>query len=489
MGQDLYATLGIPYNAIPEEIRGAYFKLARAYHPDTAADPSQSEQFLKIQYAYEVLSDPKRRAKYDASLPAHLLAGPEISVSVKYSQPALAVSEEPQLIYALVDLICTADIRPESKYSRHFCLVLDQSTSMKGSRIEMVKSGALQLLQQLHPHDLISVVTFGDRAEVLVPPTRASNLSKTDQRIRMLQPGGGTELYQGLSAGYELLLQTESVHHRHLILLTDGHTYGDEDRSIELARQAADEGITISTLGIGNDWNDEFLDQIAGLSGGNCQYIASARDLNHFLLQKLTDLETIYARSLRLEFDHESAAQLRYGFRLSPSTGPLVVSDAVHLGDIQHRRTISFLLEFLVPALKYEQDHFSLARGQVKLEIPDIPSPNARIFLDLHRPVRARYEAEQPPLAIVEAMSKLTLYRMQEKIRQEVNQGKINEATRHLHYLATHLLSQGDRELAHTVLIEAEHIQQSRSFSDEGEKRIKYGTRALLLPPGPELIS
>jgi Ca-activated chloride channel homolog len=52
--------------------------------------------------------------------------------------------------------------------------------------------------------------------------------------------------------------------------------------------------------------------------------------------------------------------------------------------------------------------------------------------------------------------------------------------------LATHLLAVGDRELAHTVLVETEHIQQSHRFSQEGDKRIKYGTRALLLLPGPE---
>jgi Ca-activated chloride channel family protein len=107
-------------------------------------------------------------------------------------------------------------------------------------------------------------------------------------------------------------------------------------------------------------------------------------------------------------------------------------------------------------------------------------------MLDLSRPVSLTVERESPPPPLVEAMAKLTLYRMQERVRKEVSEGHIDKATRHLHYLATHLLSQGDRELAHTVLIEAEHIQQSRRFSKEGDKRIKYGTRALLLPSGPE---
>jgi Ca-activated chloride channel family protein len=83
-------------------------------------------------------------------------------------------------------------------------------------------------------------------------------------------------------------------------------------------------------------------------------------------------------------------------------------------------------------------------------------------------------------------MSKLTLYRMQEKVRNEVTSGEVDKATRHLQYIATHLLSRGDRELAHTVLVEAEHIQQSHQFSKDGDKRIKYGTRSLLLPAGPE---
>jgi Ca-activated chloride channel family protein len=120
------------------------------------------------------------------------------------------------------------------------------------------------------------------------------------------------------------------------------------------------------------------------------------------------------------------------------------------------------------------------------MEIPSKKISRPRIVVDLKRPVADNVERESPPPQLVEALAKLTLYRMQERVRREVGDGQIDKATKHLHFLATHLLSQGDRELAHTVLVEAEHIQQSRRFSKEGDKRIKYGTRALLLPPGPE---
>ncbi len=282
--------------------------------------------------------------------------------------------------------------------------------------------------------------------------------------------------------GIEQLRMTDARHVRHLVMLTDGHTYGDDEDCLELAREAAEEGISISVLGIGHEWNDDLMDQIAGLSGGNALFVATPRDLDNFMLQKLSELESIYARGLRFEFETSPDVTLRYAFRLSPNIGPLEIASPILLGDILHRKSISFLLEFMVPPIFEESDQLMLARGRIWMDLPGQAVPRTRVFLDLHRPVQADPEGEAPPAVIVEAMSKLTLYRLQEKVRLEVGEGQIDKATKHMHYLATHLLSQGDRELAHTVLIEAEHIQQSRRFSSEGEKRIKYGTRALMLP-------
>ena len=487
MAEDFYSLLGIPYDATPDEIRSAYFELARLMHPDANPDPALKESFLRVQNAYETLSNPKRKSAYDASLPTNTRAGPRISVSVQYSKPAIPLMEEPQLVYALIELVCTADMNNPSLPPGHVCLVLDRSTSMQGPRMDMVKASALILLQQLRPQDLLSVVVFSDRAEVLIPPTRASSLSKSDHRISLLQTGGGTEILQGLQVGIEQLRMTDARHVRNLVMLTDGHTYGDDEDCLKLAREAAEEGISINILGIGHEWNDDLMDQIAGLSGGNALFVATPRDLENFMLQKLSELESIYARGLRFEFETSPDVTLRYAFRLSPNIGPLEIASPILLGDILHRRSVSFLLEFMVPPIFEESDQLMLARGRIWMDLPGQAVPRTRVFLDLHRPVQADPEGEAPPAVIVEAMSKLTLYRLQEKVRLEVGEGQIDKATKHMHYLATHLLSQGDRELAHTVLIEAEHIQQSRRFSSEGEKRIKYGTRALMLPSGPEL--
>jgi Ca-activated chloride channel family protein len=81
-------------------------------------------------------------------------------------------------------------------------------------------------------------------------------------------------------------------------------------------------------------------------------------------------------------------------------------------------------------------------------------------------------------------MTALTLYFMQERAREELARGDFNSATRHMENLATQLSRKGESNLAQTVLDEVGYIHRNRSFSEDGEKRIKYGTRSLLLPSG-----
>ena len=62
---DLYAVLEVGHDATPEELKRSYRKLARQYHPDTNDDPQAEARFKEVSQAYEILSDPERRANYD----------------------------------------------------------------------------------------------------------------------------------------------------------------------------------------------------------------------------------------------------------------------------------------------------------------------------------------------------------------------------------------------------------------------------------------
>ena len=81
------------------------------------------------------------------------------------------------------------------------------------------------------------------------------------------------------------------------------------------------------------------------------------------------------------------------------------------------------------------------------------------------------------------------LYRMQERARKEVEKGNMDLATRNLQNLAANLLTQGERSLAQTIMLEVEHINRKNALSAEGSKKINYGTRALFAAPSKKEIA
>ena len=484
---NLYSRLGLPMDATPEEIRRAYRESARRLHPDINVESGQTELFLDVQQAYEVLSDPVKKLAYDGTIPAEQKKPPAVNLNTSYSRSVLPRTVEQQLVYVLLEMGVQAEVEPIQSSPLNICLVLDCSTSMQGTQMDTVKSTAIELIRQLRPIDMFSIVVFSDRAEVLVPATSRLDRSQAETSIRMLQPHGGTEIFQGLEKGLSEIQRYRSRNHKnHMILITDGRTYGDEEQSLTLAQRAAEMGITISGLGIGSKWNDAFLDNLVSATGGNSMYVAKPKDIRRFLKEKFSGLNQTYAENVVCHFDAGENAQLRYAFRLQPETAPLEIVSPMHVGNLPHESSLSVLLEFEVTNIPTTTSQVLLMEGRISFDIPSRITPTTAIRLKLSRAASNDVDNEAPPPAIVQAMSRLTLYRMQERARKDVRDGRIHEATRRLQNIATHLLAQGNRELARTVLAEANYLQQHQTFSEDGEKNLKYGTRSLMLPASLE---
>jgi Ca-activated chloride channel family protein len=141
------------------------------------------------------------------------------------------------------------------------------------------------------------------------------------------------------------------------------------------------------------------------------------------------------------------------------------------------------LLEFELDATQVKDGEFVLAEGELTLDIPSRTVPNASARFRLSRPVLLDEKPEAPSQALVNAIGKLSLYRMQERARREMESGDTRGAAKRLRMLATHLLSAGEKGLARTVLLAAEEMK-SGALSEKSGKQIKYGTRALIGEPG-----
>lgn len=477
-----YTILGLPRDATSEEIRIAYREMARRYHPDTSAEPDTMEHFIQIQKAFEVLVDPVQRQAFDANLPPESGSHP-LKITALFSRGHVQRITEAQVFYAFYRFSAREEFLNSHLPPLNVCLLIDCSTSMQGVAMDTLKATAIGLVRQLRPEDIISVVAFADRAQVIVPTNIVQEPAKIESSIRMLKTGGGTEIFQGLEKAFKEVKRYHSGNRiNHIILITDGRTYGDENLCYQLAENASALGIGISGLGIGTKWNDVFLDQLTARTGGSSMFVAHPKDIEEYLNEKFAGLGSSFADNLQLSFRSDELVELRSAFRLQPNTARLdTTTSPIHLGAIPRQGCLEIMLEFQIHPIPESIHTINLLNGRLNLDVPGNTDPHVSIRMECTRHTSDSPDPLPPPQTIVQSLSHLTLYQIQERARQDLADGNIHEATRKLQYLATHLIAQGQRELARTVLGEAVHIQQNNTFSAEGDKRIKYGTRALLL--------
>ncbi|WP_345321541.1 VWA domain-containing protein [Candidatus Villigracilis proximus] len=427
-------------------------------------------------------SNPKRRNLYDATLPPDIESNSVVKHEVFFSRPNLVRLNEEQLLYVLLEISPREESEKLPTPPLNICLVLDRSTSMQGDKMDMVKATAIQLLRGLRAEDVLSVVAFSDRAEVIIPASIETDRRKQEGRIQMIQPSGATEIFNGLKAGMQEIRRTLNPSRiNHIILLTDGQTYGDEQDCLNLAEEAAAQNIGITGMGIGHEWNDIFLDALASKTGGSSAYISKPKDIQRFLVDKFNALASTYADDVILDFKPQEHVKVNYAFRLHTRRRKRSVETPMRLGPILRDMPLHVLIEFVVSPEALVDDVFILLEGSLKLSIAARSTPIPPIRIKLDREVRVNPSAEPPPTRILSALSRLTLYRMQDRARSAADDGQYDTAVRHLHNLATHLLSQGEHSLAKTALFEADNLERMHSWSASGNKDIKYSTRALLL--------
>lgn len=480
---DPYEMLGVAPSTPDDEIKQAYRRLARRLHPDVNKNIGAAKHMQDISAAYDILSDSLKRRQYDEQQRQRANL-PYFTLRVTASRRKLNLLKEPQVIYVLAELfpdprIEEGTIRRETHLN--LVLVLDHSNSMNGVRLEKVKVAAHQIIESLNEKDIISVIGFNDRASVIIPATYVRDKPALKARVSMMTASGGTEIYRGLSAGLEQVKQYLGPNLvNHILLLTDGRTYGDQPQSLELATKAAAEGISISAMGLGHDWNDEFLDQLASKTGGSSEYISSAGAVVGFLNDHVRRLSNAFADRIKLTIAPDSDVMAESAFKLLPNAQPIEIQDGeVIIGSMQPNRPISVLLQLAIGA-DIQQGFRSLMRLTASGDIMDArPIPYTTVS-DLSIDVTDEDSYDEPPAVIMDALSRLTLYRLQERANEAMNRGDIIEATRRLEHLATRLLAMGEQELANDTLNEVRRISMTQGFSDEGRKTIKYSTRLLI---------
>ncbi len=150
-------------------------------------------------------------------------------------------------------------------------IVSDKSGSMGGmvptgeSKLDVVKSAALSVLELLNPFDRVGLLAFDADAEWTVPLTEARNREQVAADLATLEPGGGTVLFPALEEAFRTLDEVEAAV-KHVIVLSDGLTNPGEFERLARAMRAAK--ITVSTVAVGDDADADLMKEIASWGGG-----------------------------------------------------------------------------------------------------------------------------------------------------------------------------------------------------------------------------
>jgi len=158
-------------------------------------------------------------------------------------------------------------------------VVLDRSGSMNGGKIQDARRAVLALIDTLSPEDRLGIVTYSNFAEPLsdLGPMTEARRRELAALVRGIQPGGGTNLGGGLEAGLALFATgPNDSHHRKLVLISDGlanHGLTDPHALGRMAAAGLSRECVVSTVGVGNDFNEHLMTTLADCGGGTYTYM------------------------------------------------------------------------------------------------------------------------------------------------------------------------------------------------------------------------
>lgn len=246
----------------------------------------------------------------------------------------------------------------------NLCLVIDRSGSMEGQPLEYVKQACSHVVDLLMPTDVLSIVTFEEVVEVLMPPQQVTNKDMVKSGIARLSAGNTTNLYDGISLAMQQVSQfIETNRATRMIVLTDGDpTAGIKDYNalVTHASELQKKGISVTFLGFGPDYNEELLAGMAKRAGGTYHYIPQPQMIPDIFRDELNKLMTTVTRNMSLELKLARWVQMNAPQQVMEGTINMP------LADMERGSTIQQVIDLEFP--NHPLGHYRVLGGKLTYE-------------------------------------------------------------------------------------------------------------------------
>ncbi len=264
--------------------------------------------------------------------------------------------------YLQIDLFAR-EIKKGKRLPLNIALVIDRSGSMASeNKLEYVKDAAKFVIKNLNKDDILAVVTYENEVDVLFEAGEVKNKKYILDIIDKIIPGGSTNLSGGMVEGYrQVAMNYRTGQVNRVLLLSDGLANRGitNDESLQaICQEKSRKGISISSYGVGIQFNEDLMLLLAEYGAGNYYYIDQAENIANMFEKELKGLLAVVAQdvSLQIEIPGQVKVKELYGYLFTKKGNKI----GIKLNDIFAREEKTILLRLKVPASR--RDSFRVAR-------------------------------------------------------------------------------------------------------------------------------
>lgn len=378
----------------------------------------------------------------------------QVRLEVSLDKPTI-LADQKQTVFVKVGLTGFKLDAKDKRAPVNVAIVLDKSGSMQGDKLAKAKDAAIAAIERLGSDDIVAVVAYDSIVQVIVPATKLSDKQSVIQQVRRIEAGGSTALFAGVSKGADELRKFLSKNCvNRVILLSDGLANVGPKSPAELGALGASlmkESISVSTMGLGLDYNEDLMTKLALCSSGNHVFIEHADNLVRLFHHEFNDVLSVVAQEVAVEI------------RLAAGVRAVRVLNVE--AEINGQQVITQLNQ-----LYSEQEKYVM----LEVEVPATRAGNSRDVAE----VRISYANMQTKTtdrltSAVNANFTASLADVEAKLNAPVCAAAVLQISNAQNKLATTLRDQGDVAGARKVLIENSKFL--------GENAVKYNAAILQL--------
>lgn len=270
-----------------------------------------------------------------------------------FDYPILAPNVAHQ-VHLMARFIAGETSHQTSRRPLNLSLIIDHSGSMAGQKLDYTRQAAQFLVQNLSAEDILSIVLYNDSVETLLYPENVLRKDTINQHINSITASGTTNLSGGwlqgcqhISANYDTKFVNRAI------LMTDGlanRGVTDPQQLVKLATQKYGEGISTTTMGLGQDFNEDLLTDMANHGGGSFYFIESPEVAPTIFNEELNGLLNVVGQNLTLTIT--PAPNMTINQQLNAYTFETFNnSQRYRLGDIFAKEVKALLLSMNIPPL------------------------------------------------------------------------------------------------------------------------------------------